>query len=106
MVKVGQRAINQPAAAQIARIQALREEAKQIAYLLDRLVPVIGGRGCQQLFEFRLSRAQRFLVGFHLGPQTSKVGRLLGCHAAMSIEIGRLIGHRLFLRVRYLRIHW
>jgi hypothetical protein len=79
MIEVGHHAVDQLAAAQIACIQALRQEAKQIACLLDRLRPVGGGCDCQQVFEFRLSRAQRFLVGFDLGPQTAKVGRLLGC---------------------------
>ena len=82
----------------------MREKAKQIAYLLDRLVPIGGRCGYQEFFEFRLSRAQRFLVGFDLRSQTPKVSGLLGCHATMSIEIGGLAGHGLFLRVYCLHI--
>ncbi len=104
MVEVGQHPVDELAAAQIACIQASREQAKQIACLLDRLVPIGGGCGRQQILESDLSCAQCFLIGLDLGSQTSKVGCLLGCHAAMSIEIGRLIGHNLFLRVRHLRI--
>src|SRR3712207_6901810 len=44
-------------------------------------------------FEFRLSGAQRFLIGLDFGPQTPKVGCLLGGHAAMGVETGRLISH-------------
>ena len=104
MIEVGHHAVDQLAATQIAGIQALRQEAKQIACLLDCFRPIGGRCGGQQVFEFRLSRAQRFLIGFDLGPQTPKVRCLLGCHTAMNIEIGWLISHLLFLRVRYPRV--
>ena len=42
------------------------EEAQQIAGLLDCLIPIGGGCGCQQIFEGGLSRTQRFLIGFDL----------------------------------------
>ena len=102
MIEVGQDTVYELSATKIACIQVVREESKQVTCLLNRLVPITGGRGCQQVFEFCLSRSQRFLVGFDLGTETSKVGCLLSRHAAMSIKIGRLISHNLFLRIRCL----
>jgi hypothetical protein len=71
MIEVGHYAVDQLAAAQIACIQTLRQEAEQIACLFNRLLPVGSRCSCQQLFEFCLSRAQRCLVGFDLGPRRS-----------------------------------
>ena len=100
MIEVGQDAVDELSTTQVACIQVLREESEQVACLLNRLVPITGGRGCQQVFEVRLSRSQRFLVSLDLGSEPSKVGCLLGRHAAMSIEIGRFIGHNSFLHIR------
>src|SRR4051812_19826722 len=102
MIEVGHHAVDQLAPAWIDRSRTLGEEAQQIACFLDCLRPIRSRSGREQIFEFRLSRVQRRLLRFDLGSQPAQLGCLLGCHAAMRVEAGRVIHHGPISRVRRL----
>src|SRR5215207_2795098 len=93
MIEVGHHAVDQLTPARIARRCTLGEEAQQIAGFLDRLGPIRGRSGREQILEFRLSRVQRRLIRFDLGSQPSKVGCLLGRHPTVCVEAGGVVNH-------------
>ena len=87
-----------------ARVPAIRfgsHQLQQVARLGGRLRPSFGGRRQQEVFDFVPVTAQRRLVGLDFGQLAPLVGRLLGRHAAVLIEVDRLVGHsRLSLHSR------
>jgi hypothetical protein len=69
----------------VLRSQRSSKEVEKIARLPGGLFP-IRRRRCDQLgFQLILPQAQRCFVGFHVGEQPAKVGRLLRRHAAMLV---------------------
>src|SRR3954469_18071700 len=102
MIEVGHHAVNQLTPAWIGRSFTLGEEAQQVTSLLDRRRPSRGRSGREQICECRLSRVQRRLICFDLRSQPAQLGCLLGCHAAVRVEAGRVIRHGPISRVHRL----
>jgi hypothetical protein len=61
--------------------------------LFGSFVPICRRRRQQVRFQFGLPKAQRLLVRFDVRQQATKLGRLLGSHAAMLIQVDRFFGH-------------
>jgi hypothetical protein len=91
--EVGEHRGNKLLLALILSSRHRRIKIDKVASLGGGFVPV-RGRRCNELrLDLILLQPQLMLVGFDLGESPAKIGRLLGCHAAMLIEFDRLLGH-------------
>jgi hypothetical protein len=80
----------------VLRGKGSSKEVEKIASLLRGLVPIRRWRRDQVGFQFLLPQAQGRFVGRDVGQQPPKLGRLLGGHAAVVIQIDCPVRHDLF----------
>ena len=92
-LEVGEHGGDQRVALGVAGAEARGVEPDDIARLLRRFRPVCGGRGNQVGFELLAPLPERAFVGFDLGHQAARAGRLLGGEAATLVEFDRFVGH-------------
>src|SRR3954451_6534460 len=91
--KIRQHVTDQSASARVLARRGLGKKGEKIARLLDGFGPV----GCRLLDEHLLKRVlaglEGGLIGLNAEAQPTQLGRLLGRHAAVLVEIDRSIGH-------------
>src|SRR5258706_12028957 len=76
-----------------------REQPQQIASLFNRLRPILGGRGKEELLEFLLAGLESGMVGFHLRPGAPKLRRLPGPYPAAGVKLRCFFPPRLASRL-------
>src|SRR6266702_1447151 len=85
---------HQRAVAGVLSWQAGGIEVEQVARLHRGLRPRPRGHRHHAVFAIGLARAQLTDMGLDLGQRAAQIGRLLGGHAAMLVEIDRNVRHK------------
>src|SRR4029077_7565559 len=96
--EVGENRGNQCLSSRIMRRERRRKEVEEVTGLFSRFLPICRGRGQQVGFQFGLPKAQFFFVRLDIRQEPAQLGRFLRGHAAMLVEVDRLIGHDRALR--------